>query len=115
MPSLPSTSAQSADPSSGRAPLNELGQTPSEVVKSLQADIARVDVYLRTAGYNHGKLAQIMSIMLNMSMGDARELIERAPCILTEDIPRDRARTIKTVLEGTGAKIAVTPTGEGLE
>ena len=83
-------------------------------MRNLKADIARVDVYLRSAGYNTAKLAQIMTILMNMDMGDARKLIDKAPCLLAENIPRDRARTIKTVLEGTGARIASTPHGESL-
>ncbi len=127
MPSLPSASAKDA-PSppqtaarapqrpadSGRQPLDAKGRTPTEVVKNLNANIAHVDVYLRSAGYSTGKLAQIMSILMGMDMGDARKLIEKAPCLLAENIPRDRSRTIKTVLEGTGAKLAITPHGETL-
>ncbi len=100
---------------SGLQPLDDKGRSPTEVVRDLDADIAKVDIYLRSAGYNTAKLAQIMSILLTMEMGEARALIEKSPCILIEAIPRDRGRTIKTVLEGTGAKIAVTPHGEGLE
>jgi ribosomal protein L7/L12 len=108
----PRPPARAADNSAGAAPLDEQGRTPAEVLKSLNANIETVDVYLRSAGYNHTKLAQIMSILLGMTPAQARACIEQAPGILLENVPRDRARTIRTVLEGTGAKIAITSPGD---
>ena len=87
---------------------------PLEVIKNLGADIALADVYLRSTGYNHAKLAQIMAVYLEMDRSRALELIEQAPCLLRSGIPRDRARSIRQVLEGTGAKITVTRHGEDL-
>jgi hypothetical protein len=120
-PSKPTTKPSAApspqpsgpfDPSAG--PRDEQGRTPSQVVRDLSANLEAVDIYLRATGINTSKLAQIMHILLNMEMADAKAKIEQAPCLLLEAVPRDRARTIKTVLEGTGARIAVTQTGEGL-
>jgi ribosomal protein L7/L12 len=89
-----------------------MGRTPTEVVRNLGAGIAKVDIYLRFAGYNTGKLTQIMTILMGMGKEEVLEIIERSPCMLKEGVPRDRARQIKTVLEGTGAKIAVVAPGE---
>ena len=112
-PPTPGTQSPSAT-SKGLQPLDEKGRTPREVVRDLSAGIARVDIYLRFAGYNTSKLAQIMGILLGMEKPEVLEIIERSPCLLTENIPRDRARQIKTVLEGTGAKIAIVAPGEDL-
>ncbi|MEO1271025.1 MAG: hypothetical protein AAFX99_23290, partial [Myxococcota bacterium] len=89
-------------------------QDPMQIIKNLGADIALADVYLRSTGYNHAKLAQIMAVYLEMERSDAMTLIEQAPCILRSGIPRDRARSIRQVLEGTGAKITLTRHGEEL-
>jgi hypothetical protein len=94
------------------SPLDDKGLSPADVVKSLSDHVELVDVFLRSVGHNISKLAQIMTILLQLEPGKALEIIERAPCNLLEGVPRDRSRTIKTVLQGTGAKITVTPHGE---
>lgn len=104
--------AASGPDDASTGPLDAQGRTPSQVVKALSANVETVDVYLRSAGYNHTKLSQIMSILLGFTPAQARERIENAPGVLMENIPRDRARTIRTVLEGTGAKIAITSPGD---
>jgi ribosomal protein L7/L12 len=104
MPSLPrGQTAASADQG---PPLDERGRTPSEVVRELSADLTTVDVYLRSVGFNHAKLCQIMTILLGIEKAEAETIVARAPCRLLEAVPRDRARMVKTVLEGTGATIA---------
>lgn len=110
-PSLPSGPGQ-AGVNSGQPPLDEQGRTPAEVVKQLSADLVTVDVYLRSAGYNHAKLAQIMGILLGLDGDECQAVIDKAPCRLLSAVPRDRARTIKTVLEGTGAVIAWEEVGD---
>ena len=57
------------------------------------------------------KMGWIMTILLGMEKDEAERVIAKAPCRLLEAVPRDRARTIKTVLEGTGATIAWQETG----
>ncbi len=105
-PERPRQPQRPPGPSGGNAPLDDQGRTPADVVKQLSADLVTVDVYLRSAGYNHAKLAQIMTILLGHEPDAARAIIAKAPCRLLTAVPRDRARTIKTVLEGTGAIIA---------
>lgn len=85
-----------------------------EVVKRLRAaeNATRFDVFLVSAGYNIEKTCKIMSIVLSLSAEEAREKCEAAPCRLLQAAVPSRASQVKTVLEGTGAKIRLVTEGE---
>jgi hypothetical protein len=84
-----------------------------DVVKRLGLEEAKdVDVFMSHAGYNPDKTIDIMAIALSMSKDEARDIVERSPCLIMGPVARTRAAQVKTILEGTGATIQVIPTGE---
>ncbi|MBN1945089.1 MAG: hypothetical protein JW797_05400 [Bradymonadales bacterium] len=95
-----------------REPITIDSMTAREVVKKLGAEEPRdMDVFLTHPGYNVKKTVDIMSVALSMTAEEATAICERAPCLIVGPVTRTKAATLKTILEGTGARIRVVTTG----
>ena len=111
---------RSAEPDPGEAETGEVNidkMSAREVVQKIQAAQATTlyDVFLVHPGYNLDKTTKIMSILLSMSPGEAAEKCESAPCQLAAAVTPSRAQQLKTVIEGTGARIRVHEEGAEIE
>ena len=107
--------ADSAEPDEGEVNIDKM--SAREVVQRIQAAQAAVhyDVFLVHPGYNLDKTRKIMSIVLSITPEEAAEKCESAPCQLAAGVTPSRAQQLKTVIEGTGARIRVHEEGEELD
>lgn len=98
-----------AEPPKAPAPPALDRMSAREVVKRLQSGEAAsdVDVFMTHPGYNVEKTVKIMSIVLSLSREDALARCENVPALLAAQVTRAKAAQLKTVLEGTGARIRV--------
>jgi len=91
-------------------PKNEIDQLSArDVVKRLTGlDMpSNFDVFMTHPGYNVEKTTKIMSIVLGVTVDEAVAICEAAPCAVVEGVTKAKATQIRTMLEGTGAKVRV--------
>lgn len=81
-------------------------------LKGPDATTSLVDVVLRHPGYSDKSIGQVLSILLSIEYARCLELAERAPIVIAWGVARDRAQTMKTVIEGAGGKVYLAEPGE---
>ena len=64
-----------------------------------------LDVKLVNAGDSKITVAKVMRDVLDMGLSEAKELVEKAPCIIATGLNKKQAEEIKKELEDYGAKI----------
>ena len=99
-----------APPLEPDAPL-EAGRHDDERLKRSDATTALVDVVLRHPGYSDRNIGQVMSILLSLDYASCLEIAARAPAIVAWGVARERALTMKTVMEGAGGKVVLVEPG----
>lgn len=63
-------------------------------------------VTLKDAGSEKIKVIKaIRSVISSLSLKDAKEKAESAPCVIAESAPKDDAKKMKETLEAAGAKV----------
>lgn len=87
------------------------GLFEDERLKRLDATSALVDVVLRHPGYSDRNIGQVMSILLSLDYGSCLEIAGKAPTVITWGVARERALTMKTVLEGAGGRVVLVEPG----
>ena len=98
------------EPLAEDAPL-ESGRYDDERLKRPDATTALVDVILRHPGYSDRSIGQVLSILLSLDYAACLEIAERAPTVVTWGVARERALTMKTVIEGAGGKVVLVEPG----
>lgn len=71
------------------------------------ADGPLVDLVLRHPGYSDRNMSKVLTLLLSIEYSKAMGLIEKAPCVLSWGIGRERAQTMKSVIEGAGGKVVM--------
>lgn len=99
-----------APPLDEDAPL-EPGRYDDERLKRPDATTALVDVILRHPGYSDRSIGQVLSILLSLDYATCLEIAERAPTVVAWGVARERALTMKTVVEGAGGKVTLVEPG----
>jgi len=63
------------------------------------------DIMLNSAG--SAKLAVVKEVknLLGVGLKEAKELVDGAPAVIKEGVPKDEAESIKAALEGAGADV----------
>ena len=63
-------------------------------------------VTLKDSGGEKIKIIKALrSVLSDLSLKDAKEKVESAPCTIAESAPKDDAKKMKEVLEAAGAKV----------
>lgn len=63
------------------------------------------DIYLASAGAGKLKVVKEVKTLLNVGLKDAKDLVDGAPGVLKEGVPKDEAEKIKAALEEAGAEV----------
>lgn len=67
---------------------------------------AEFKVTLKDAGADKIKVIKALRSVVNgLSLTDAKNQVEGAPCVIAETAPKDDAKKMKEVLEAAGAKV----------
>lgn len=99
-----------AAPLPADAPL-EPGRYDDARLKRADATTALVDVVLRHPGYSDRSIGQVLSILLSIDYASCLDLAARAPTVISWGVARDRALTMKTVIEGAGGRVLLVEPG----
>lgn len=98
------------EPLDADAPL-EPARYDDERLKRPDATTTLVDVILRHPGYSDRSIGQVLSILLSLDYASCLDIAERAPTVVAWGVARDRALTMKTVIEGAGGKVVLVEPG----
>lgn len=63
------------------------------------------DVVLNSAGAGKLKVVKEVKTLLGVGLKDAKDLVDAAPGVLKEGIPKEEAESIKAALEAVGADV----------
>ena len=87
-----------ATPSDEDAPLKP-GFFDDARLKRPDATTSLVDVVLRHPGYSDKNIGQVLSILLSIEYASCLDLAAKAPVVVAWGVARERALTMKTVME----------------
>ncbi len=90
----------------------ETGRYDDPRLQGADANTSLVDVVLRHPGYSDRNIGQVLSILLSLDYARCLELARLAPTVIAWGVARDRAKTMKTVIEGAGGKVYLAAPGE---
>lgn len=83
------------------------GDFTDERLRREDATSALVDVVLRHPGYSDKNMAKVLTLLLSVDYSQALSIIALAPCMLAKGTGQERARTMKSVIEGAGGKVVL--------
>ena len=83
------------------------GDFTDERLRREDAESALVDVVLRHPGYSDKNMAKVLTLLLSVDYSQALSIISLAPCVLARGTGQERARTMKSVIEGAGGKVVL--------
>lgn len=63
------------------------------------------DVELKSAGSAKLKVVKEVKSLLGLGLKDAKELVDGAPAVIKEGVPKEEAESIKAALEEVGAEV----------
>ncbi len=63
------------------------------------------NVFLESAGASKLKVVKEVKTLLGIGLKDAKELVDGAPAVIKEAVPKDEAESLKAALEGVGATV----------
>ena len=63
------------------------------------------DVVLNSAGAGKLKVVKEVKTLLGIGLKEAKDLVDGAPGVLKEGVPKDEAESLKTALEAAGAEV----------
>jgi large subunit ribosomal protein L7/L12 len=63
------------------------------------------DVVLNSAGAGKLKVVKEVKTLLGVGLKDAKDLVDAAPGVLKEGVPKEEAESIKAALEAVGADV----------
>ncbi|HHH52676.1 MAG TPA: 50S ribosomal protein L7/L12 [Bacteroidetes bacterium] len=63
------------------------------------------DVFLESAGASKLKVVKEVKTLLGVGLKDAKELVDGAPAVIKEGVPKDEAESLKAALEAVGATV----------
>ena len=83
------------------------GDFTDERLRREDATTSLVDVVLRHPGYSDKNMAKVLTLLLSVDYSEALSIIALAPCVLARGTGQERARTMKSVVEGAGGKVVL--------
>ncbi|MFT6706241.1 MAG: large subunit ribosomal protein L7/L12 [Flavobacteriales bacterium] len=69
------------------------------------AEKTEFDVVLNSAGASKLQIVKAVKTLLGLGLKEAKELVDGAPGVIKEGVPKDEAEKIKADLEGAGAEV----------
>ncbi len=75
---------------------------PAAKVEEEKTDFA---VNLVSAGSNKIQVIKVVRTITGLGLKEAKDLVESAPSVVKENVPKDEAETLKKQLEEAGAKV----------
>ncbi len=81
------------------------GAAGGEGGEGAAAEKTEFDVVLNSAGAAKLKVVKEVKNLLGLGLKEAKELVDSAPGVLKEGIPKEEAESLKAALEGVGAEI----------
>ena len=69
------------------------------------AEKTEFDVVLNSAGAAKLKVVKEVKSLLGVGLKDAKGMVDDAPTVLKEGVPKEEAESLKTALEGVGAEV----------
>ncbi len=69
------------------------------------AEKSEFDVVLNSAGAAKLKVVKEVKTLLGVGLKEAKDLVDGAPGVLKEGVPKEEAESIKAALEGVGADV----------
>jgi len=93
---------------SASAPVAAVAAAPAAGGEAAAAEEEKSEfkVTLKDAGGEKIKVIKALrSVVSTLSLKDAKEKVESAPCVVAESAPKDEAKKMKETLEAAGAKV----------
>jgi ribosomal protein L7/L12 len=81
--------------------------TSEKISQSSQIEYENYNLILEDAGTAKVQVTKALRELFALSLSDARDIADRAPCILAEGLPLDMAQEYKKRLEEAGASVTI--------
>lgn len=69
------------------------------------AEKTEFDVFLKSGGANKLQVVKEVKTLLNIGLKEAKDLVDGAPCMVKDKMPKADAESLKAALEAVGAEI----------
>lgn len=69
------------------------------------AEQTEFTVFMKSAGAGKLKVVKEVKTLLNLGLKEAKDLVDGAPAVIAENLPKDEAEKLKAALEEAGAEI----------
>ncbi|HMQ48615.1 MAG TPA: 50S ribosomal protein L7/L12 [Saprospiraceae bacterium] len=69
------------------------------------AEKTEFTVFMKSAGAGKLKVVKEVKTLLNLGLKEAKDLVDGAPAVVAENLPKDEAEKLKAALEEAGAEI----------
>lgn len=91
---------------SASAPMMMMG-APAAAAAAVEEEKDTFDVELTEIGTEKIKVIKVLREVTTLGLKEAKDLVEAAPKIFKEGIPKDEAESVKKKFEEVGAKITI--------
>ena len=89
------------------APMMMAGVMPGAAAAAEVEEKTEFDVELTTFGSNKINVIKVVRAATNLGLKEAKDLVEGAPSIVKEQLPKDDAEKLKKELEEAGATVTL--------
>lgn len=93
---------------SAAAPVAAFGAFPAAAAEAAPAVEEKTEFDIELASIGENKITVIKEVRAavpGLGLGDAKKLVESAPAVIREAVPKDEAEEIKKKIEAAGAKV----------
>jgi large subunit ribosomal protein L7/L12 len=80
---------------------------PAQGGAAQTAEKTEFDVVLKSVGENKVNVIKAVRTVTNLGLKEAKDLVEGAPSVVKEAVPKDKADEIKKALEESGATVEI--------
>ena len=93
---------------SAAAPMAAVAAAPAASDGESEAEKTEFKVTLKDIGAEKIKVIKALrTVVSSLSLKDAKDKVESAPCTIAEDAPKEEANKMKEALEAAGAKVEI--------
>ena len=82
-------------------------QPQSAPTQAVEEEKTEFDAVLSAVGDNKIQVIKVVRELTGLGLKEAKDLVESAPKPIKSAVPKEEAETIKTKLEGVGAKVDI--------
>ena len=80
---------------------------PAEGAAAAEEEKTNFDVVLKAAGANKLQVVKAVKESCGLGLKEAKDLVDAAPSVVKEGLPKDEAENLKKALEEVGAEVEV--------